>query len=203
MSVYYYSNNALESKARYIISQYSPHLLLEPAPIPIEAIIEDLFGLTVQYYHIRNNGRVLGETVFEDSIIPVYDREGGQGYKLVSVKAGTIIIDGSLLYRKNDGRLRYTCAHELAHWILHKEFYTALGETAAMTKIARNSEEDKAIERQADKMSSYLLMPKGTVKMAFHRSALPQSDRVIALAKVFCVSSQAMKIRLDELGLAH
>ena len=76
-----------------------------------------------------------------------------------------------------------------------------LGETAAMTKIAKSSQVDKLIERQADLLGSYLLMPKGTVKIAFHRSTKPLIERITELAKLFRVSKQAMKIRLKEMGL--
>jgi len=203
MTVYKYNNNALEAKARYIINRFNPCLVREPAPIPVETIIEKLYGLTIEHHYIRNNGRVLGETVFEDAVIPIYERENNEGYKLIPVKAGTIIIDASLLYYKNDGRFRYTCAHELAHWVLHKELYTELGETAAMTKAVRSSEVAKTIEWQADKLSSYLLMPKGTVKMAYHRHTDVACDKVIALARLFRVSKQAMRIRLTEMGLIH
>jgi Zn-dependent peptidase ImmA (M78 family) len=193
-----YSSSVLEAKARNIISRFDPCLANEPAPIPIETIIEKMYGLTIEYHCIRKNGRVLGETVFEDAMIPVYD--SGEGYKLIRVKAGTIIIDTSLLRQKNDGRLRFTCAHELSHVDLHKDFHLKLGETAAMTKVAKSSEVGRAIEWQADKMSSYLLMPKGAVKIAYHRLA-HSTDKVTELARLFRVSKQAMRIRLGEMGL--
>jgi Zn-dependent peptidase ImmA (M78 family) len=198
-----YYNNTLESKARYVISSYEPDLLREPTSIPVEDIMEEVYGLSIEYQYIRNNGRILGETVFENALVPIYERENNEGYKLIPVKAGTVIIDAGLLNRRNDGRLRYTCAHELAHWILHKELYTRLGETAAMTKAVKSSESDRIIERQADVLSSYLLMPKGTVKMAFHRSANSPTGKITELARLFRVSKQAMEIRLKEMGLLN
>jgi len=198
MKPYPYHNNALEVIARNVIMTYNPRLLTAPAPIPVETIIERVYGLTLDFQFIRNNGRVLGETVFEDAMVPIYEREGG-GYKLLPVKAGTVIIDASLLDCRGDGRFRFTCAHELAHWIIHKDYYTQLGETAAST--VRSSEADSAIERQADCLSSHLLMPKGTVKMAFHRNRGKCKEIVPALADTFGVSRKAMEIRLTDMRL--
>ena len=197
----YYRNETLEAIARNIITQYDPSLLSEPAPIPVEVMIEKMYGLTLEFQFIRNNGRILGETVFEDTPVPIYERENHEGYKLVPVKAGTVIIDASLINCRKDGRFRYTCAHELAHYVIHKSFYMQLGETAAMTRTVKSSDADAKIERQADRLAGYLLMPKGTVKMAYHRNRHIQSDIVAFLADLFAVSNQAMEIRLKEMGL--
>ena len=203
MSVHIYRNEALEAIARKVITKYDPGLLHAPAPIPVEKIIEKVYRLTIEFQYIRNNGRILGETIFEDCMIPIYERENGEGYKLVPAKAGTVIIDASLIHNRGDGRFRYTCGHELAHWVIDKEYFTQIGETAAMTqKAVRSSEADTAIERQADRLACRILMPKGTVKMAFHKNR--NSGKVIAdLAELFGVSRQAMEIRLDEMGLLY
>lgn len=200
MNPRHFYTGTLESIARHIITQYDGSLLNIPAPIPVEVIMEKTYGLKLDFQFIRNNGRVLGETVFEDAVIPIYERENNEGYKLIPVEAGTVIVDASLLNCRNDGRLRYTCAHELAHWVIHKKLYTGSGETASMTKAARSSETDKAIEWQADRLGSYLLMPKGVVKMAFYRNQGSQNI-IDKLALLFAVSRQAMSIRLKEMGL--
>ena len=201
MNIRLYRNELLEGIARHVVSLYDPALLNCPAPIPVEIIIERVYGLTLDFQYIRNNGRVLGETVFETSMIPIYERENGEGYKLVPVEAGTVIIDASLINNRSDGRFRYTCAHELAHWVIHKEFFTSLGETAAMTKMLKSSEADKTIEQQANRLASYLLMPKGTVKSAFYSMYRGNQDIVGSLAEVFCVSKEAMSYRINEMRL--
>ena len=196
----YYRKEALEAIARNIISKYDKTLLDIPTPIPVESIMEKVYELTIEFQFIRNNGRILGETIFEDMLIPIYERENQAGYKLIPVKAGTVIIDASLIENHNDGRFRYTCAHELSHWVGHKGFYTQSGETAAKTIAMRSSETDKALEWQADRLGSYILMPKGTVKMAFYHNR--NNPNVIeTLATLFEVSRQAMKIRLEEMRL--
>lgn len=201
MNICQYRKEVLETIARNVILQYDARLLDAPSPIPVEIIMEKVYGLTIEFQYIRNNGRVLGETVFGDAVVPIYVRKGGQGYKLVPVKSGTVIIDASLINDRCDGRFRYTCAHELAHWVVHKELYTQLGETAAMTQVMKSSETDKTIERQADRMASFLLMPKGTVKMAFYHNRMTKGDITAVLAEIFDVSKQAMGYRLEEMRL--
>jgi len=196
-----YRNEALDVIARNIISKCDPSLLHTPAPIPIEAIIEQVYKLDLDFQYIRKNGRILGETVFEDCMVPIYERRNGEGYKLVPFKSGTIIIDMSLHNRRSDGRYHYTCAHELSHWVIDKDYFTQLGEMAAKTKTTvRSSESDKAVERQADRLACRILMPKGTVKSAFYNN-VRQGNVVDYLAKFFRVSNEAMKYRLEELGL--
>ena len=193
---------ALEVISRQVISKYDPRLLYAPAPIPVECIMEEI-GLTIEFQYLRKNGRVLGETVFEDAMIPIYERENNEGYKLIPVKAGTVLIDASLIHNRGDGRFRYTCAHELSHWVIDKNYFMALGEQSAamMKKAARSSETGAAIERQANRMASCLLMPKGVLKKAFYQ-AYPNAKNIAAtLAAQFGVSRQAMEIRLEELGL--
>jgi Zn-dependent peptidase ImmA (M78 family) len=201
MEIIYYRNETLEAIARRVIQHYDPSLLESPAPIPVEAIMEQVYGLKLDYQHIRRNGRVLGQIVFENSMIPVYEREGGEGYKLIPVEAGTVIIDMSLIKSDSEGRYRFTCAHELCHRIIHRDFFAARGGTAAMTETANHSEVEKTVERQANRMASYLLMPKGTVEMAFHKSVHNKSDPISSLAEQFNVSKEAMGYRLEELRL--
>ena len=169
--------------------------------------MEKVYGLTLEFHYIRKNGRILGETIFEDAEIPIYERN--EGYKLIPVKAGTVIIDTSLLHKRSDGRFRFTCAHELAHWVIDKNYFMELGETAAMVKdgakkAVRSSESDKIIERQANRMASRILMPKCTLKPAFYeicRQTRQSSEIIEELAYLYSVSRQAMRIRLEEMRL--
>ena len=117
----YYREQALERIARDVITAYDPRLYYgSPAAIPIEDIIEAQ-GLVLEYQYLRNNGRVLGETIFDDGLTAIYDWENHR-YDLLPVKGGTILIDCSLCEEEaSTGRLRFTCAHELGHWLLHKK----------------------------------------------------------------------------------
>ena len=212
MNYNYYHDEALETIARKVISQYNPALLKEPSPIPIEDIMERVYGLTLEYHYLRKNERVLGETVFADVNVPIYEPQNNR-YKLIPVKAGTVIIDVRLLQKPNDGRFRFTCAHELAHWVIDRKYFIRIDETAALTSataeemtktVAISSNTNALIERQANRMASRLLMPKCTLKPAYHhaRSKLPSMAAVLThLADLYEVSKQAMQIRLEEMGL--
>ena len=81
----YYREQALERIARDVITAYDPRLYYgSPAAIPIEDIIEAQ-GLVLEYQYLRNNGRVLGETIFDDGLTAIYDWENHR-YDLLPVK---------------------------------------------------------------------------------------------------------------------
>jgi Predicted Zn peptidase len=200
MNYHHRNDNTLENIARNIIVKYDPTLLHTPAPIPVEAIMEQVYGLTIVFHSIRKNGRILGETIFEDCMVPIYEHRNNEGYKLAPFKAGTVIIDSSLIDNRKDGRYNWTCCHELSHYVLDKQYFMELGETAAMTKSTRSSETGRKIEHQANRLTNYLLMPKGTVKSAFYQHRLAGNVTAI-LADIFRVSCEAMGYRLKEMGL--
>lgn len=79
MNPQHYRSEALEAIARHVILRHDGSLLSTPAPIPVESIMERLYGLKMEFQFIRNNGRVLGETIFEDTVVPIYERENGEG----------------------------------------------------------------------------------------------------------------------------
>lgn len=132
MGTPYYREQVLEGIAREVITAYDPSLYYGvPTMIPIEDIIEAQ-GLTLEFQCLRKNGCVLGETIFDDGGTVIYDHDI-PGYTIIEVKSGTILIDDSLCGEDSStGRLRFTCAHELAHWLLHKKLYRGTGESAAM-----------------------------------------------------------------------
>ena len=151
----YYSEQALERIARDVIIAYDPRLYYgSPAAIPIEDIIEAQ-GLVLEYQYLRNNGRVLGETIFDDGLTAIYDWENHR-YDLLPVKGGTILIDCSLCEEEaSTGRLRFTCAHELGHWLLHKKQFSGTGENAALRS---GNESDNTLEVQANLLGSNMLL---------------------------------------------
>lgn len=195
MAKLYYREQALEGIARKALCSYDPGLYYGlPTATPIEEMIE-AHGLSLEYQHIRNDGRILGETVFDDGLHPIYDMEHHE-YILIPVHAGTIFIDASLcIEAANTGRFRFTCAHELAHWILHKQLYLGTGKSAALAPAMRETD----METQANMLASMLLMPMPQVKRCFYHlhSGRRTSELVDEMAEVFQVSRQAMRIRLE------
>lgn len=195
MGTVYYSEQAIENIARRVLTAYDPGLCHgAPRAVPIEGIIE-ANGLSLEYQYLRKNGRILGKTIFDDGLEAVYDMEKRE-YTLFPVKAGTILIDASLCAEDaSTGRLRFTCAHELGHWVLHKRLFVGTGESAALAPAT----EETAMEIQANMLGSALLMPIVQVKRCFYQLRAGRNDRTLVadMADVFQVSKQAMRIRLS------
>lgn len=194
MTKIYYQEQALENIARQILCSYDSELYYgSPTAIPIEEIIES-HGVSLEYQYLRKNGCILGKTIFDEGLEAVYDMEIHE-YILFPVNAGTILIDASLCEEDaSTGRLRFTCAHELAHWVLHKGLYTGTGESAAL--LAEASENN--MEVQANMLGSAILMPIAQIKRCFYQLRRGRQTRQIIddMAGVFQVSRQAMRIRL-------
>lgn len=95
----------------------------------------------------------------------------------------------------SDNRKRFTIAHELAHFLLHKDIIDRKGLVDdAMYRSGASREE----EYQANRMAAELLMPKSLI-LSFWNAHLRQPN---VLAKVFGASEEAVNIRLKQLGLA-
>ena len=190
---------ALEAIARNTLRAFDEKLLSgPPCAMPIEKLAEHLW-LCIEYQCIRKNGLILGEMVYEETLVPVYFRDI-KAYTLIEVSAKTIILDESLLRGKTDGRLRFTLAHEIAHWLLHRELYAGTGQAAAFGNPKKSSEENPAVERQANQLATLLLMPKAQVKKAFYTTR-NIADPAGTLAALFEVSKQAMGIFLRDHSL--
>jgi len=176
----YYTEQTMESIARRVLDAYDERLYRgQPRAIPIEDLIER-HGLTLEFQYLRKNGRILGKTVFDTGLEAVYDMELGE-YTLCEEETST-------------GRLRFTEAHELSHWILHKGLYTGTGESAALQPAVRET----SMEIQANMLGSALLMPMPMVKRCFYQMRSGRDNQAIvqAMSEVFQVSRQAMRIRL-------
>jgi hypothetical protein len=189
-------NSTLEVIARNTLKNFDPELLYgTPTAIPIEKIAEHL-GITIEYQCLRKNGLILGEMVYDKTYIPVYFRDI-KCYDLILAYGGTMFLDESLLRGPNEGRLRFTCGHEIAHWILDKNLYSGTGRAAAFGNPKISSEENPAVERQANLLSTMLLLPTAQVKKAFND--MRNIKNVNAhLAELFEVSKQAMNIFMQE-----
>ena len=159
-----------------------------------------LFGRDAMANYMLIGAKELGETIFDDGLTAIYDRENHR-YDLLPVKGGTILIDCSLCEEEaSTGRLRFTCAHELGHWLLHKKQFSGTGENAALRS---GNESDNTLEVQANLLGSILLLPLPQVKRCFYqlRSGRTNQQLVTDMAGIFQVSKQAMRIRLENHNL--
>lgn len=146
---------------------------LDRAPVPLGEMAAEL-GLTV------NVEAILAPEI--SGQITRVRRAGGDGYH----------IDVNLL--DSGVRRRFTLAHEIAHFLLHREY---LEDELTDDRMYRSRLGDRQ-ERQANKLAAQLLMPANLVRVAWRAGARD----VAGLASAFDVSTQAMEIRLKELGLA-
>lgn len=206
MSDLYFRPQALEAIARKTLAAANSYYLNgSPAPVPIETIIEKVFGIRIEYQYLTNNGRELGRMIYDDGYTTFYDKTIGDigDYSLMKVSAKTMMIDASLLENGSCyGRLRFTMAHELAHFILHKRIFSGTGVAAALYN--NDTDEDNATEWQANYLGQAILMPNGQVKRCFYalRPVCHSSRELVSkMAEAFDVSKQAMEIRMKNFGL--
>ena len=156
MSVPKYRLDAIETIGRKILQEYDPVLLDgPPQAVPIETIIETKFDLTLEYHCLRKNGSILGETIFDEGAAILYDQDEKR-YRLIAVKAGTILVEERLCVDRLLGRLRFTCAHELGHWVLHQKLYSGTGDVAAYEGKTSLDESHGLVEWQADALAKHI-----------------------------------------------
>nr|WP_281414910.1 ImmA/IrrE family metallo-endopeptidase [Aurantimonas sp. DM33-3] len=95
-------------------------------------------------------------------------------------------------------RRRFTAAHELAHYLLHRDLIDEHGHLDRLYEVrASNPSEPLSPEHevQANKLAAQILMPATQVKRYYGMEGLNE------LAARFQVSPAAMRIRLKALGL--
>ncbi len=193
------STELLEHIARRVLSKINGlYYLLDPQPVPIEKIIENVFGLTIEYMRLTVPGHELGRMVYDNGYTTRFNADTDK-YELVCVTAGTMLIEALLLeYPHCYGRYRFTLAHELAHWILHRKLYTGTKLAAAFSMDIPTK---NRVEWQANYLAKAMLMPISQLKRAFYGIPGNEESKISTLAQIFEVSKQAMQIRLKELGL--
>ena len=187
MSIPQIRTEAIEAVGRKILMEYDPSLLSgQPCPVPIETIIETKFDLILEFHTLRKNPKILGETIFDDGAVVLYDQLQRQ-YRMIAVRAGTILIDERLCDPSK----------------LHKKLYSGTGDVAAYNGNVSSDESHGIIERQADTLASALLMPLPQIKKCFYRLKIGRTDEqlIAEMANIFEVSKQAMQIRLKSRNL--
>lgn len=122
--------------------------------------------------------------------------------------SGSLSFDGegyTITVNANEGpqRQRFTAAHELAHYLMHRSLLTNGGKLHRDSLFGMAAQHNSSYpfrpvhEVQANKLAADLLMPEDVLKSDYNR----QIDNVQELAKRFKVSVAAMKIRLKSLSL--
>jgi len=154
--VKYLTHSAIENATLCLLGEYGQKYgeVVEP-PIPVEAILEGHLGLGLDFDDLP-------------SLLGIPDVLGAMWFS-----ERRIIVDQSLDAIENprkEGRYRFTLAHELGHWELHRHVYLAdanqsslFGGEGKPSIVCRTSARKEPAEWQADMFSGYLLMPKAMV----------------------------------------
>jgi Zn-dependent peptidase ImmA (M78 family) len=146
----------------------------QDAPVRVEAIARDL-GIPV----IQD---VLDEAEIAGKIIRDNSGRSPSGY--------TIYLNA----RDPIRRQRFTLAHELAHYVLHRDL---IGDGLIDDAMYR-SKLGEWYETQANRWAADTLMPAALTRGLYRGGMVSLAD----LSRTLDVSEQAIRIRLSELGLA-
>lgn len=111
---------------------------------------------------------------------------------------------------EGEQRRRFTAAHELGHYLMHRDLLCVAGRAnrhtdrlfGANKEANRETPFRKKHEVQANKIAAQIVMPASKIKDAWEVLDLDPTLKAEAIAKQFGVSSAAMEIRLKTLGLA-
>lgn len=99
-----------------------------------------------------------------------------------------IVVNG----RHHKNRQRFTIAHEIAHYVLHREM---IGESVTDDALYRSAQLSNATETQANRYAASLLMPAEQVRLKYQSGVRSYAE----MARVFGVSSEVARIRMKEL----
>jgi len=184
----YIKNYVLEAKANELIERYGQDSIIKP-PVPVEKIAELLLDLNIDWASIDDDDddKVLGFLDPEQSTITINDIRKDQ-------------------LENND----FTIAHEIGHYVLHliDSGQITLDLDFPETSLRRISNDKSSYQRkrrevQADKFASYLLMPSNLIDIAVKETNIYEWPNLYELARRFRVSTGALVIRLEELGLLY
>ncbi len=159
--VRFMSPQEFEDEAALLLAEYgNAHRPVTSPPVPIDDIIEEHFKLAIEFQDMLASfpeGDVQGAIWFNEK---------------------RIAIDTRLVPEENPamrGRYRFTLAHELAHWRLHRHLYLQRagqpplfpdGDARPDHVLRSNSSDPKEV--QANRLAACILMPREMVKRAWH-----------------------------------
>ncbi|GIW81355.1 MAG: hypothetical protein KatS3mg105_3162 [Gemmatales bacterium] len=203
----------IEAEALSLLAEYGQ---ATAPPVPIDEIVELHLMLTLEIMDLQQ-------------IFGVGDVHGAIWFR--SQRVGVDQSLDPARYPSKRGRYHFTLAHEAGHWRLHRHlFLRRLDQPSLFSDqeqkpdyVCRSSEKKRPVEWQADQFAANLLMPREMVKRAWHewrggldpiylrdlraeRGDFGTDERVLEhavrpLAEKFEVSAEAMRIRLEGMGL--
>ncbi|WP_276119849.1 ImmA/IrrE family metallo-endopeptidase [Pararhizobium qamdonense] len=93
-------------------------------------------------------------------------------------------------------RQRFTLAHEIAHFLIHRDVIERMGGTLTDSVLYRSGASE-SIEYEANRLASQIVMPEHALRAAYSRFGENISESAVELlAEEFGVSKAAMEIRM-------
>lgn len=158
--------------------------------------------------------RLLKKYQIQEPPVDVYALSEQEGISLMSRDleedvSGLLVIKGNRAaigfnQRHHLNRQRFTVAHELGHYFLHRNTSNLfIDKTLTFYRDEASSEGSYLQEIQANSFAAELLMPRAFLTDYFkvHRIDLHDSNAIQELASLYRVSEQALSIRLSNLGI--
>jgi hypothetical protein len=208
--------------AERILREYQPSVLANPSPLDLDALAKDKLGLSVKEQTFANDSGIIGVMIFGSLSGRLrYRPRKTENY----FDTGIVLLDTGL-ENSADGRKRFTYAHEVAHWLIHRPYHAYIarknGDTQSYAACLRSDlqfykpqNDYEWQEWQANALASALLMPKATFAAAMTDIFGTDNTSWIycapgrrgnlgtiaaAISEIYGVSKTAAKLRLNELG---
>jgi len=179
----YLTYGSLDEYAEKLIKDFAPELLCNPGVLDVDNFVEYYLHLAVDYRRLCLDRKVLGITAFNDGTVDVICEDTGMPQKIF-VKTGTVILDPTLLVKRNIPRLRFTMLHEGSHWLLHRrafaednpfgpagiyenQFIAAKEGRVDYSRSNKERTDVERMERQADFLASAIIMNRPALRIAF------------------------------------
>lgn len=193
-----YSNEEIELIAENELNKCEEDYFIRDGVIDIELFIEKHFKLELEYKKlVIDQIAVLFIEGITTCVLSEEEDDWDEEINIIMIQPRTIVINTKYDLNENEGRLRFTMAHEVSHWVLHRNYTN--------NYIIENNLQN-LIEREADLLAAELLMPKKKflkkisefTKLDIRLLGFSERKNLIyKLAKYFKVSKKAASIRLE------
>jgi IrrE N-terminal-like domain len=179
--VSYVSDEAIDKDAQALLAEYSHARGISiKAPVAIDDIIEKHLRIGLEFDDTHRRFGVPRPGIgFDPEILGA-----------IFFEQKRIVIDESLdpdADPAKEGRYRYTAAHEVGHWRLHRGLFgkdpaqTSLLDATPPSVICRTSQANARVELQANLYASSLLMPRKLIFAAWDEAFPDRKQRVLEL----------------------
>lgn len=221
-----YTKEELEQIADNINNKFFPERLLNAIQLDPYDLIDKL-GCSVSWKYISPNDNILGMTFFDNGFWWIWSAgklEKGMIPEKEVFSKGSIVINQVLLDTQKIQNENFVVAHELAHWIKDKEFFSNNPQSGTYHICKSNDFQNtfwnsrmsqlEIIEKQTNYLAAAILMPKTVLKREFFKLCryknIPDNPieykpfmkrQVAALAKIFNVNFNPVLYRLKDIGV--